>query len=134
MVNNTFYENTHLIVAAIRIIEHTHGTPPTIVQICQTLNFSLEKGNQLCRKLGALDIIEIMDAAGDTRIFIKDHLKIEEIQDQPEPIDMESELLKFKKSQKKHQKKIDTIKAEQAEKKKKLHSELEEKLKKVLKK
>jgi len=134
MNQKNFYINAHLIVAAIRILEYQNGKPPTMDDISRTLNISIEECNQLCRKLNELHIVELIEKTGDIRAFIKDHLKIEEIPKQPEQPGIESELLKFKQSRKEHLKKIDAIKAEQAEKKKKLHAELEEKLKNVLKK
>lgn len=134
MEKNNFYTKAHLIVAAIRIHEHTHAGPPAIEDICRTLSISLEEGNRLCLKLKDMGIIDILEKTGEARIFVKDHLKIEEIPVQEPQPNIQAELEKFKKSKEAHIKKIKSIQSEQAEKKRKLHEELEQKLKNSLKK
>ena len=76
---NDFYSQAHLMVAAIRVFEHINSRPPTIEDLCQTINFSIEKGNFICRKLEELDIIEAVEGSYGTRLFVRDHLKIEDI-------------------------------------------------------
>ena len=55
-----FYSQAHLIVAAIRVFEHKNSRPPTIGDLCQTIDFSIEKGNFICRKLEELDIVFLL--------------------------------------------------------------------------
>ncbi len=133
MGKNNLYTQAHLIVAAIRIHEHKYAGPPTIDNICKILSISLEEGNRLCLKLSEMQIIEALEKPGETRFFVKDHLTIEEIPDQSEPNTLQSELDQFKKSRKAEINKIKSIQSEQTEKKKKLHDELEQKLKNILK-
>lgn len=133
MKKNNFYTSAHLVVAAIRIHEHGYAGPPTIDNICETLSISLEEGNRLCHKLSELQIIEVLEKSGETRVFVKNHLNIEEIPNQPETGGLQSELDQFKKSRETQIKKIQSIQSEQAEKKKKLHEELEQKLKTIKK-
>ena len=133
MGKNNLYTQAHLIVAAIRIHEHKYAGPPTIDNICKILSISLEEGNRLCLKLSEMQIIEALEKPGETRFFVKDHLTIEEIPDQSEPNTLQSELDQFKQSRKAEINKIKSIQSEQTEKKKKLHDELEQKLKNILK-
>jgi len=133
MKKNDFYTKAHLIVAAIRVHEHTHAGPPAIEDVCHTLSISLEEGNRLCLKLEDMDILDILEKTGEARLFVKNHLKIEEISVQEEQHTIQAELEEFKKSREEHIKKIKSIQSEQAEKKRKLHEELEQKLKKSLK-
>ena len=134
MKKNNLYTLAHLVVAAIRIHEHKHSGPPTIENICETLSISLEEGNRLCLKLSEMQIIEALEKPGGTRLFVKDHLAIEEIPNHPETNNLQSELDQFKKSRETQIKKIKSFQSEQAEKKKKLHEELEQKLKNIIKK
>ena len=106
MKKNNFYKKGHLVVAAIRIHEHIHAGPPTIEDICRTLSISLEEGNRLCLKLSDMNIIEVLEKAGESRIFVRDHLKIEEIPLQEEQPSIQAELEKFKKSKEAHNEKI----------------------------
>ena len=133
MKKDNLYTLAHLVVAAIRVHEYKHAGPPTIDNICKILSISLEEGNRLCLKLSDMQIIEALEKPGETRFFVKAHLKIEEIPDQPETNNLQSELDQFKKSREAQINKIKSIQSEQAEKKKKLHGELEQKLKNIIK-
>ena len=129
-----FYTQAHLIAAAIRILEHQHTTPPSVEQVCETLTFSIEQGHRLCNRLKEMGIIDITSGAFGTRLFIVDHLKIEEIPRDETGSSMEAELRKFRNSQKGLEKKVETIKAEQAKKKKDLFADIEKQFKKQSKK
>ena len=129
-----FYTQAHLIAAAIRVLEHQHTTPPSVEQVCETLTFSIEQGHRLCNRLKEMGIIDITSGAFGTRLFIVDHLKIEEIPRGETGNSMEAELQKFRASQKGLEKKVETIKAEQEKKKKDLFADIEKQFKKQSKK
>ena len=119
------YTLAHLITAAIRILERQNATPPSVEQICETLSFSVEQGHRLCNRFKALGIIDITSGAFGTRLFIVDHLKIEEIPRGESGSSMEAELRKFQNSQKGLEKKVETIRTEQKKKKKDLFADIE---------
>ena len=133
MSKKSFYADAHLVVAAIRVLEHTEKKPPSVADVCQTLAISLEQGNLLCNKLHDTGAIELAEGAFGTRLFVRDHLKLEEIPKDQEESNIGEEIEKFKSSKKDMEEKIESIKAEQAEKQKKLFSDIEEKLKKSMK-
>ena len=81
--------------------------------------FPWKKQNRLCHKLNDLQIIETLQKPGGARLFIKDHLKIEDIPDQPDNINLQSELEQFKRAREEQMAKIKSIQTEHAEKKKK---------------
>ena len=124
------YYNAHLVVAAIRIYTHKNSKHPSMNEICDTLSFSLEQGNLICKKLKELGVIDVVEGAFENHLFIKDHLKIEEIPRDKKEDKLEDALKKFKNSRKDFSKKIESFQAKQAEKQKALFAELEEKLKK----
>jgi len=124
------YYNAHLVVAAIRIYTHKNSKHPSMNEICDTLSFSLEQGNLICKKLKDLGVIDVVEGAFENHLFIKDHLKIEEIPRDKKEDKLEDALKKFKDSKKDFSKKIESFQAKQAEKQKALFAELEEKLKK----
>ncbi len=132
MSRKSFYDDAHLVVAAIRVLEHTENKPPSVTEICQVLNMSLEQGNLLCNKLHETEAIALTVGAFGTRLFIRDHLKLEEIPKDEEENDIGQEIEKFKSSKLDMDEKIESIKAEQADKQKKLFSDIEEKLKKSM--
>lgn len=130
MQHSDLYSNAHLVVAGIRIFTHKNSKHPSMNEICKTLSFSLEQGNLICKKLKDLGIIDVVEGAFENHLFIKDHLKIEEIPRDKKDGRLEDALKKFKNSKKDFSKKIESFQAKQAEKQKALFAELEEKLKK----
>ncbi len=129
MQKTGLYSNAHLVVAAIRVLDHQKNAPPSIEDVCQALSFSLEQANFICNKLEEMQIIEIVKGSYGTRLFIKNHLKIEEIPRGDKVSGLEEELKKFKSSRKGFTKEIESFQAKQAKKQKDLFAELEKKLK-----
>ena len=130
MQNTDFYSHAHLVVAAIRVLTHQNSTPPSIDEVCQAISFSLEQGNFVCKKLKGMEIIDVVEGAFGTRLFIKDHLKLEEIPKGKKEDKLEEALQKFRDSRKDFTQKIESFQAKQAKKQKDLFAELEKKLKK----
>jgi hypothetical protein len=127
-----FYSQAHLLVAAIRVFEHNSSRPPNIEELCQTINFSIEKGNFICHKLEALGIIEAVEGSYGIRLFVRDHLKIEDIPREASDSGFEDELKKFQDDRKAFTQKIKNFQAQQKQKQEDLFAEMEKKLKKEL--
>ena len=66
MKPNDPYTSAHLVVSAIRLLEHQKGAAPSIEEVCKTLGFTLELGHMICRKLAEMVIIEIVEGAFGT--------------------------------------------------------------------
>ena len=131
-IQKDFYSQAHLMVAAIRVFEHNSSRPPNVEELCQTINFSIEKGNFICHKLEELDIIEAVEGSYGTRLFVRDHLKIEDIPRGEPDSGFEDELKKFQEDRKAFTKKIKDFQQQQKQKKEDLFAEMEKKLKKEL--
>ncbi len=133
MMNHAnLYSSAHLIVAAIRILEHRNSSPPSVENVCDTLSVSLEQGNLLFRKLEELEIIEVVEGPYGTRLFVRNHVMIEEIPKDSKKSEIEEAIKQFQNTKKDYTKKIESFQAKQAEKQKNLFAELEKKLKKDL--
>ena len=132
MKGKDFYYDAHLVIAAIRILEHRDSAPPSIDEVCRTISFSLEQGNFICRKLKEMDIINVVEGAFGTKLFIKNHLLLENIPKGTTEDNLEKELKKFQEAKKDQTQKIKLFQTEQEKKKKDLFAELEKKLKKDL--
>jgi hypothetical protein len=128
------YKKAHLVVAAIRLLEYQSDSSPSIEKVCRMLSFSIEQGNLIVRRLQDLGIVDITHGAFGTHLFIQNHLAIENIQKGEQEDKLAHELEKFQTAQKERSKKFESIKAEQAAKKKNLFAEIEQKLKKDLEK
>ena len=129
MQKTDFYSNAHLVVAAIRVLAHKNASPPTIDEVCRTISFHLEQGNFICKKLKEMGILDVVEGAYGTRLFIKNHLKIEEIPKGEKDGSLKEDLKKFQDSKKDFTQKIESFQAKQAKKQKELFAELEKKLK-----
>ncbi len=134
MQQKDFYHNAHLVVAAIRIIEHQKSNAPTVDAICRFLSFSPEQGNFICRQLRKMEILDSIESAYGIRLFIKDHLKLEEISRGEQDSRLEKELALFRDNREGIDKKIKSFQSEQAQKQKNLFAELDKKLKTGLEK
>jgi hypothetical protein len=134
MQSEDFYTQAHLITAAIRVLEHRHTTPPSVEQMCEALEFSLEQGHRICNRLKEMKIIDIAAGAFGTKLFIVDHVKIEEIPRGASGSSMQEELRKFQDLQKGLEKKVEAIRTEQEEKKKSLFADIEKQFKEKSKK
>jgi hypothetical protein len=130
MEQSDFYSNAHLVVAAIRIFTHQNSTPPSMDQVCRIISFTLEQGNFICKKLKELGVVDVVEGGFGTRLFIKNHLNIEEIPKTKKKDTLEESLKAFQNSKKDFTRKIESFQAKQAKKQKDLFAELEEKLKK----
>jgi hypothetical protein len=128
------YSSAHLVVSAVRVFEHQQKVPPSIEEICTLLSFNPEQGHMICRKLGEMGVLEIVEGAFGTRLYIQDHLKIEEIPKGKKDSELAKELAAFQDSRKGISKKIESFQAQQAEKKKSLFADLEKQLKDKLEK
>ena len=132
MTERGLYSIAHLMAATIRIFEYQKGHPPSIEQVCETLSFTTEQGHIYLNKLTELGIIEVVEGNFGTRIFLRDHLKIEEIPKDSKESGLGDAVKEFQDSRKKISEKIASIQADQAKKKKDLFAELESQLKKKL--
>jgi len=119
MKGKGFYSDAHLVVAAIRILEHQKSASPSIDEVCRTISFSLEQGNFVCRKLNEMNIIDVIEGAFGTKLFIKDHLLLEEIPQGAIEDNLEKELKQFQNAKKDYIQKIELFKSEQEKKEKK---------------
>lgn len=129
-----FYEG-HLFVAAIRILEHRNGAPPALDQICDLLGFGAEQSALVSRRLVEDGIIKQVEGAFDGRWTVEDYLKLEELpRDATEPTQLDHALKKFQSEKNKMAQKVESIKEQQALKKKDLFAEIEKKLKKDISK
>lgn len=130
MSSTNLYSDSHLFVAAVRVLSHQNNTPPSLEKVASMLMFSKEKSHLICRKLEETDIIEVLEGAFGNRIVIKNHLKLEELPREISESRLDEELKKFKSSKKELEKRVESIKAEQDKKQKQLFADIEKKLKK----
>ncbi len=130
MRTKDFYTQSHLIVAAMRVFEYKNGEAPTVRDICSALSISLEQGHLIVKKLSDMDILNMVKGPFDTRIFIKDHIKLEDIPKGTSGPSLKEEVEKFKTTKKDFKKEIESFQTKKEQEQKELFAKIEEKLKK----
>ena len=116
MQNSDFYSDAHLVVAAIRVLTHQNSTPPSMDQVCRIISFSLEQGNFICKKLKEIGIVDVVEGGFGTRLFIKNHLKIEEIPRGKKEDKLGDALKEFQNSKKDFTREVESCEAKPAKK------------------
>lgn len=128
------YEQGHLFVAALRVFLHKNRRPPSVQDISQMLDISTEMGHYLCNRLARLEVLEVVEGAFEERIYLKDHLRLEELPKEEKVSNFEEEVQRLKEEREKRRLEIEKLQAAQGGKKKELFSDLERQLKEGLKK
>ena len=134
MKTNDLYTTAHLFVAAVRVLDHQEGAPPSLAAVCRLLDYSDEKGSYLLNRLKELAIVDTVKSGFEDRLVVGDHLAIENLPRNTEESRLEQELKKFKQGKDVMQDKVASIKAQQAQKKQDLFAEIEKKLKQKMEK
>jgi len=132
MQKQNFYSQSHLIVSAIRVVSHTRAEAPSVTDVCELLTFSLEQGHLLCKKLHELKIIEMVEGPFGIRLFVRDHLKIEDIPQDDAGTSLKEEVEKFQSSRKDFKDQIEKFQSRKEQEQKELFAKIQEKLKKNL--
>ncbi|HPC47947.1 MAG TPA: hypothetical protein PLW83_07860 [Deltaproteobacteria bacterium] len=93
------YTQAHLFTSAIRLFEHLKGRPPSLEGLSDVLGASIEELSLLSRKLEEKGIIGVVATGGQYRFIVKDHLKIEDLPRDAEPVGLEDEITRFRSRQ-----------------------------------
>lgn len=132
MKPNDLYTTAHLFIAAVRVIDHQNGAPPSLEAVCRLLDYSDEKGSYLFNRLKEQGIVGTVKSGFDDRLVVDDHLAIEDLPRDTEESRLEQELKKFKQGKDVMKEKVASIKAQHDQKKQDLFAEIEKKLKKKM--
>jgi len=103
------YTQGHLVVAAIRVLEHRGGKPPTMEEVGQLLGISHEVVGAVARALAARGIVKIHMTPFDTRVEAADHTALEELPREGTGAAMQSELDAFQKRRQEKQEKMEQL-------------------------
>jgi hypothetical protein len=125
------YAQGHLLVAAVRVLEHREGKPPTYEEIGALLGISHEVIGAYARALRELGIVRILETPFDTRVEVTDHPKLEELPREARTAAMKGEVDAFlERTRTKHEKVEDLFKGGKfKEEQKKKFAGLDEQLK-----
>lgn len=123
------YQKGHILLAAIRIFEFENEYAPDIDDLLAFLAVNRENLEHVIRRLEAQGVITEAGSAGARRLFINDHLKLEELKDADKGPSLEDEVARFKEEQNKIGAKVIKMQQEQKVHKQDKFAEMEKKLK-----
>lgn len=127
------YDEAHLFVAAIRILQHQKSCSPAIEEVCSLLDISVEAGHAICRKLQQLNIVEIFEDPFTLKLAVANHLEIEKLPREAQSENtLAKELEQFLSKKKDLDKKVESIQAELEAKKKNMFKNIEDQFKKKM--
>ncbi len=126
------YSKAHLVVAAIRVLEYRKKEAPSVDALCEIIGLPSEQGHLICKKLHDMEIIEVVTGPFDARLFIRNHLKIEDIPKEDKDARLKDEIEKFQNTRKDFKSKIESFQADKAERRKSMFAEIEKKLKRTV--
>ncbi len=129
------FTEAHLFVAAIRICQYKSGGTADIGDICKLLDYSVEHGHTVCRKLEKKGVVKTIEDPFAFKVSVKDYLAIETFSKEPEEDDkLAKEIEAFKAKKRDMDKEVAAIQAEIDRKKKDMFADIEAKLKQELNK
>lgn len=69
----------HLLVAAVRVLAHKTGRPPSVEEAAELLGWSRELTGHLSRLLEAQGILQALTSPFDVRLEVADYLALEKL-------------------------------------------------------
>jgi DNA-binding MarR family transcriptional regulator len=131
MVKMSLYEEAHVLVAAIRVIEFKKRMTPSLKDLSELLGMNIDRVTRISNDLKVLGIVNMVDGPFEAvNLVIEDHTKIEEISREVKEVKMEDEIRKFQeKSKNAYEDKVKAFKEESKKKEKALFEALQKKFK-----
>lgn len=129
------YNEGHVFVAAIRILQHQQGVPPSLEEVCAMLEITSESGHTICRSLKKVGIVETLEDPYTIKLLVADHLALEKLPRQEnKETSLAKELEKFQAEKRDKEKEFEEIQAELDQKKQDKLAEIERKFKEQMEK
>lgn len=71
------YDDAHVLVAAVRVLERLEGRPATVEEAADLIRMSREVAFHLVRRLAALGAVRLVETPFEMRVLIADHPRLE---------------------------------------------------------
>jgi hypothetical protein len=93
------YDLGHAHVAAVRVLAHRTGRPPTIEEVAELLGSQVEITNHRLRALERAGIVTVVENPFEAHVSIADHLALEKLPAETDETALSGEVEEFKKRQ-----------------------------------
>jgi hypothetical protein len=129
------YEKGHIVVAAIRVLEHRQERAPTAEEITELTGLPGELTGVILNGLEEMEVLRSIESPYDMRYEIVDHLRLEELPREEDSPKLRDEVDSFHERARSRQEEMDKMfgDPDREKKRKKKLSKLEEELKRFKK-
>ncbi len=103
------YDDGHLLVAAVRVLTHREGRPPSVEEAAALIGLSREVGHHLVRRLAALGIVRLVETPFEARLIVEDHTRLEQVPRGPSGPPIASEFETFRAKHDEKQRALDRL-------------------------
>lgn len=88
-------EEGHLLVAAVRVLSHRRGSPPTVEAVAELLELPPESVRMKTVLLHDLGALALVDSAFEHHLEVRDHARLEELTPDADHTGMDEALADF---------------------------------------
>ncbi len=99
----------HLVVAAVRVLAHKTGRPPSVDEVAELLGQARELTGHLIRGLESVGIVNTIKSPFDLRVEVQNHLEIESLPVEDTGPGLRDEVEEFDKRFKEKQEKLQNL-------------------------
>lgn len=128
----TLYEEAQILLAGVRLFQHREKRMPSLKELAEFINFSVESVHHLCGRLEGIGALERIRGAFEDRICLKDPLQAEALREIGGSPDIGEDVKKWKEQRKSRLLEVEKRFSGDEERKEKedLFAQIEQKLKK----
>lgn len=107
--DRNLYDDGHLLVAAVRVLTHREGRPPSVEEAAALVGLSPEVVHHLVRRLEAGGIARAVETPFEARIVIEDHTLLEQLPRDETGPSVASEFESFRERQQQKQEELEKL-------------------------
>ncbi|HPF35896.1 MAG TPA: hypothetical protein P5571_09875 [Candidatus Krumholzibacteria bacterium] len=102
-------EEGHLLVAAVRILSHLRGSPPTVEAVAELLRWAPESVRMKTVLLHELGALALVDSAYDHHLEVRDHARLETLTPEADHTGMDEALADFDRRKEEEQRRMSQL-------------------------
>lgn len=102
-------EEGHLLVAAVRVLSHRHGSPPTVEAVAELLRWQPETVRMKTVLLHELGALALVDSAYEHHLEVRDHARLEELTPDADATGMDEALADFDRRKEEEQQRMERL-------------------------
>lgn len=130
----SLYYRSHVVAAAVWLLNHKRGAPPTVADVARETGFPLEEAQVLVNGMKKTGVLSVVESGAEDRLFVSDPAPMEELPKKRTGANMEKDLERFAAQKAEEMKKIESLAKGEGQRKKDLFEAINRQLKENMKK